>query len=92
MLNSRLADLVTIFLFVLICIQVRSLESTIHGLEHTIAVGQGAGLEELSEAYMRSEVCKLQQEMDQLVHGTPAQVTQKMVIYLHTNTHLLLYW
>jgi hypothetical protein len=58
--------------------QVRSLESTIHGLEHTIAVGQGAGLEELTEAYMRNEVQKLQQEMDQLVHGTPAQVTQKL--------------
>ncbi|XP_024396538.1 uncharacterized protein [Physcomitrium patens] len=53
--------------------KVRSLESTIHGLEHTIAVGQGAGLEELTEAYMRSEVSKLQQEMNQLVHGTPAQ-------------------
>ncbi|KAL3700613.1 hypothetical protein R1sor_018635 [Riccia sorocarpa] len=52
---------------------VRSLESTIHGLEHTIAVGQGAGMEELTEAYMRSEVSKLQQEMDQLVHGTPVQ-------------------
>jgi hypothetical protein len=52
------------------------LESTIHGLEHTIAVGQGAGLEELTEAYMRSEVSKLQQEMDQLVHGTPAQVKE----------------
>lgn len=51
--------------------QVRSLESTIHGLEHTIAVGHGAGMEELTEAYMRSEVTKLQQEMDQLVHGTP---------------------
>ncbi|BBM98225.1 hypothetical protein Mp_1g11830 [Marchantia polymorpha subsp. ruderalis] len=53
--------------------KVRSLESTIHGLEHTIAVGQGAGMEELTEAYMRSEVSKLQQEMDQLVHGTPPQ-------------------
>ncbi|KAL2650943.1 hypothetical protein R1flu_019071 [Riccia fluitans] len=53
--------------------KVRSLESTIHGLEHTIAVGQGAGMEELTEAYMRSEVSKLQQEMDQLVHGTATQ-------------------
>ncbi|KAG6543437.1 hypothetical protein Mapa_015107 [Marchantia paleacea] len=53
--------------------KVRSLESTIHGLEHTIAVGQEAGMEELTEAYMRSEVSKLQQEMDQLVHGTPPQ-------------------
>ncbi|XP_002975726.2 uncharacterized protein LOC9630378 [Selaginella moellendorffii] len=52
--------------------KVRSLESTIHGLEHTIAVGQGAGMEELTEAYMRSEVLKLQQEMEQLVHGIPA--------------------
>lgn len=31
-------------------------------------------MEELTEAYMRSEVTKLQQEMDQLVRGTPAQV------------------
>ncbi|CAM6088723.1 unnamed protein product [Calypogeia fissa] len=53
--------------------KVRSLESTIHGLEHTIAVGQGAGMEQLTEAYIRSEVSKLQQEMDQLVHGTLAQ-------------------
>ncbi|KAI5065032.1 hypothetical protein GOP47_0019727 [Adiantum capillus-veneris] len=33
--------------------KVRSLESTIHGLEHTIAVGQGAGMEELTEAQIR---------------------------------------
>ncbi|MCO5603624.1 hypothetical protein L7F22_057775 [Adiantum nelumboides] len=51
---------------------VRSLESTIHGLEHTIAVGQGAGMEELTEAQIRSEVLKLQQEMDHLVHGLPS--------------------
>ncbi len=61
----------------------RSLESTIHGLEHTIAVGQGAGMEELTEAYMRSEVTKLQQEMDQLVHGTPAQVVSSYIILFH---------
>jgi uncharacterized coiled-coil protein SlyX len=53
-------------------IQVRSLESTIHGLEHTIAVGQGVGMEELTEAQIRSEVLKLQQEMDHLVHGLPS--------------------
>ncbi|MCO5596834.1 hypothetical protein L7F22_050904 [Adiantum nelumboides] len=52
--------------------KVRSLESTIHGLEHTIAVGQGAGMEELTEAQIRSEVLKLQQEMDHLVHGLPS--------------------
>ncbi|KAI5075083.1 hypothetical protein GOP47_0009159 [Adiantum capillus-veneris] len=52
--------------------KVRSLESTIHGLEHTIAVGQGAGMEELTEAQIRSEVLKLQQEMDHLVRGLPS--------------------
>ena len=50
----------------------RSLESTINGLEHTIAVGQEAGMEELTEAQIRSEVLKLQQEMDHLVHGLPS--------------------
>ena len=50
----------------------RSLESTINGLEHTIAIGQGAGMEELTEAQIRSEVLKLQQEMDHLVHGLPS--------------------
>ena len=33
----------------------RSLESTINGLEHTIAVGQGAGMEELTEAQISSQ-------------------------------------
>ncbi|KAJ7514834.1 hypothetical protein O6H91_23G061700 [Diphasiastrum complanatum] len=56
--------------------KVRSLESTIHGLEHTIAVGQGSGMEDLTEAFMRSEVLKLQQEWHQLVHGVPASQQQ----------------
>ncbi len=79
-LSAILLELTSIWTW---CYQVRSLESTIHGLEHTIAVGQGAGMEELTEAYMRSEVTKLQQEMDQLVHGTPAQVVSSYIILFH---------
>ncbi|KAH7302646.1 hypothetical protein KP509_23G081500 [Ceratopteris richardii] len=63
--------------------KVRSLESTINGLEHTIAVGQGAGMEELTEAQIRSEVLKLQQEMDHLVHGLPPmQAIHHDVMYM----------
>jgi hypothetical protein len=62
--------------------KVRNLESTIHGLEHTIAVGKRAGM----AAYMRSEVTKLQQVKDQLLHSTPAQVIRALVIHLHSHT------
>ena len=48
-------------------------------------------MEELTEAYMRSEVTKLQQEMDQLVHGTPAQVGDHVLglfVFIHVGSLL----
>lgn len=47
-------------------------------------------MEELTEAYMRSEVTKLQQEMDQLVHGTPAQVGDHVLglfVFIRVGSH-----
>jgi len=75
----------------LICFQVRGLESTIDGLQQTL-VGQGVDSGNVENAGMRLEITKLQQELDELCVGTPAQITEKMVPYMNPSTHLAFCW